>query len=62
MAMALGWKDARIDNSGISLPTSFGGALDGFKAGFTDDYDRAFIGSPSRITRDKCRVHAWGIR
>ena len=43
--------DARIDNSGITLPTSFGGALDGLKAGFTDDYDRAFIGNPSRITQ-----------
>ena len=48
--MALG-ADARIDNSGITLPTSFGGALAGFKAGFTDDYDRAFIGSPSRIAQ-----------
>ena len=40
-----------IDNSGITLPTSFGGALDGFSVGFTDDYKRAFIGNPSRITR-----------
>ena len=42
---------ARIDNSGITLPTSFGGALAGFSAGFTDDYDRAFVGRPARITR-----------
>ena len=42
---------ASIDKSGITIPTSFGGALDGFTVGFTDDYDRAFIGSPVRITR-----------
>ena len=42
---------ARIDNSGITLPTSFGGALDGFTVGFTDDYNRAYIGNPARITR-----------
>ena len=41
----------RIDNSGITLPTSFGTSLTGFTAGFTDDYDRAFVGSPSRITQ-----------
>ena len=40
-----------MDNSGITLPTSFGGALDGFTVGFTDDYNRAFIGKPTRITR-----------
>ena len=40
-----------MDNSGITLPTSFGGALDGFRVGFTDDYNRAFIGKPTRITR-----------
>ena len=40
-----------MDNSGITLPTSFGGALDGFTVGFTDDYDRAFIGTPARIAR-----------
>ena len=33
-----------IDNSGITLPTSFGGALDGFTVGFIDDYKRAYIG------------------
>ena len=40
-----------VDNSGITLPTSFGGALDGFTVGFIDDYNRAFIGNPTRITR-----------
>ena len=40
-----------IDNSGITLPTSFGTSLTGFTAGFTDDYNRAFVGSPSRITQ-----------
>ena len=40
-----------MDNSGITLPTSFGGALDGFTVGFMDDYGRAFIGKPTRITR-----------
>ena len=40
-----------LDNSGITLPTSFGGALDGFTVGFIDDYDRAFIGRPTRITQ-----------
>ena len=43
--------DASLDNSGITLPTSFGGALDGFTVGFIDDYKRAYIGNPSRITR-----------
>ena len=43
--------DARIDNSGITLPTSFGSSLTGFTAGFTDDYNRAFVGSPARISR-----------
>ena len=43
--------DASLDNSGITLPTSFGGALDGFTVGFIDDYKRAYIGSPTRITR-----------
>ena len=41
-----------IDNSGITLPTSFGESLGGFTAGFTDDYNRAFIGNPARITRE----------
>ena len=41
-----------IDNSGITLPTSFGGALDGFTVGFIDDYNRAYIGNPTRITRE----------
>ena len=40
-----------IDNSGITLPTSFGGALDGFTVGFLDDYNRAFIGTPARIAQ-----------
>ena len=40
-----------IDNSGITLPTSFGGALDGFTTGFIDDYNRAYIGTPTRITQ-----------
>ena len=40
-----------LDNSGITLPTSFGGALDGFTVGFIDDYKRAYIGSPTRITQ-----------
>ena len=40
-----------IDNSGITLPTSFGGALDGFTVGFIDDYNRAYIGSPARIAQ-----------
>ena len=40
-----------IGNSGITLPTSFGESLTGFTAGFTDDYDRAFIGRPTRITQ-----------
>ena len=40
-----------MDNSGITLPTSFGGALDGFTVGFIDDYDRAYIGNPVRITQ-----------
>ena len=43
---------ANIDNSGITLPTSFGSSLEGFTVGFTDDYNRAFIGTPSRITRE----------
>ena len=43
---------ASIDKSGITLPTSFGGALDGFSVGFTDDYNRAFVGRPTRITRE----------
>ena len=42
---------ASIDNSGITLPTSFGESLNSFTAGFTDDYNRAFIGKPARITR-----------
>ena len=41
-----------LDNSGITLPTSFGGALDGFTVGFTDDYNRAYIGNPARISRE----------
>ena len=40
-----------IDNSGITLPTSFGGALGGFTVGFIDDYKRAYVGKPARITR-----------
>ena len=40
-----------LDNSGITLPTSFGGALDGFTVGFIDDYKRAYIGNPTRITQ-----------
>ena len=40
-----------IDNSGITLPTSFGESLNGFTVGFIDDYNRAYIGSPTRITR-----------
>ena len=40
-----------LDNSGITLPTSFGGALDGFTVGFIDDYNRAYIGNPARITQ-----------
>ena len=40
-----------LDDSGITLPTSFGGALDGFTVGFMDDYKRAFIGFPTRIAR-----------
>ena len=35
-----------LDNSGITLPTSFGGALNGFTVGFIDDYNRAYIGKP----------------
>ena len=42
---------ARLDNSGITLPTSFGSSLNGFTVGFIDDYKRAYIGNPSRITR-----------
>ena len=41
-----------LGNSGITLPTSFGGALDGFTVGFLDDYNRPFIGNPGRITRE----------
>ena len=44
--------DVTIDNSGITLPTSFGGALDGFTTGFIDDYKRAYIGNPARISRE----------
>ena len=51
MGTALG-ADASLDNSGITLPTSFGGALDGFTVGFIDDYKRAYIGNPARITRE----------
>ena len=40
-----------LDNSGITLPTSFGGALTDLTVGFTDDYDRAFIGFPERIAQ-----------
>ena len=47
-ALAMG---ITIDNSGITLPTSFGNSLDGFTVGFIDDYNRAFIGKPTRITR-----------
>ena len=42
-----------IDNSGITLPTSFGGALDGFTVGFIDDYNRAYIGFPTRIAQGR---------
>ena len=42
-----------LDNSGITLPTSFGGALDGFTVGFIDDYKRAYIGAPTRITQER---------
>ena len=48
-ALAVG---VTIDNSGITLPTSFGNSLDGFTVGFIDDYNRAYIGNPSRITRE----------
>ena len=41
-----------IDNSGITLPTSFGESLGGFTVGFIDDYKRAYIGNPTRITRE----------
>ena len=44
--------DASLDNSGITLPTSFGSSLDGFTVGFIDDYKRAYIGNPERITRE----------
>ena len=44
--------DASLDNSGITLPTSFGNSLDGFTVGFIDDYNRAYIGNPARITRE----------
>ena len=40
-----------IDNSGVTLPTSFGESLTDLTAGFTDDYDRAFIGFPTRIAQ-----------
>ena len=40
-----------VDNSGITLPTSFGNSLNGFTVGFIDDYKRAYIGKPTRITR-----------
>ena len=40
-----------VDNSGITLPTSFGESLNGFTVGFIDDYKRAYIGNPARITR-----------
>ena len=41
-----------VDNSGITLPTSFGSSLTGFTVGFIDDYKRAYVGSPTRITRE----------
>ena len=44
--------DASLDNSGITLPTSFGESLGGFTVGFIDDYNRAYIGKPSRISRE----------
>ena len=40
-----------IDNSGITLPTSFGNSLNGFTVGFIDDYNRAYVGAPTRITQ-----------
>ena len=43
--------DASLDNSGITIPTSFGGALTDLTVGFMDDYDRAFIGFPTRIAQ-----------
>ena len=44
--------DASIDKSGITIPTSFGESLGGFTVGFIDDYQRAYIGSPARISRE----------
>ena len=44
--------DASLDDSGITLPTSFGESLNGFTVGFIDDYNRAYIGNPGRITRE----------
>ena len=46
-----GFMGVTLDNSGITLPTSFGGALDGFTVGFMDDYNRAYIGAPKRIAQ-----------
>ena len=46
-----------IDNSGITLPTSFGGALDGFTTGFIDDYKPRVCRSPCTNHTAECRVH-----
>ena len=40
-----------LDSSGIALPTSFGASLNGFTVGFIDDYKRAYVGRPTRVTQ-----------
>ena len=40
-----------VDNSGITLPTSFGESLTDLTVGFMDDYNRAYIGTPARIAQ-----------
>ena len=48
-----------LDNSQVTLPTSFGGAMQNLELGFTDDYHRAFIGTPTRIIRKNVQYDAF---
>ena len=53
--------DASLDNSGITLPTSFGESLNGFTVGFIDDYKRAYIGNLHESLARMPRSH-WAIQ
>ena len=48
-----------IGNSQVILPSHFGGAMQNLELGFTDDYHRAFIGTPSRIVRKNISYDAF---